>query len=105
MAARRRETAFTCNSLDWKQAGGSPECSPDGTADRHRPANWRVMVVPHQEISSHLGRRFVRVTEDAAPRANRWSNLRAKIAMAAAWLAGQKRRIVSAVRALGPYAA
>jgi hypothetical protein len=66
---------------------------------------WRVMVVPHQEISTHLGRRFACGTDYAAPRANRWSNLEAIIATAAAWLAATKRRIVSAVRALGPLAA
>jgi hypothetical protein len=62
-------------------------------------------VVPHQEISSHLDRRFARGTDPGAPRASRWSNLGAKIATAAAWLAATKRRILSTVRALGPVAA
>jgi len=62
-------------------------------------------VVPHQEISRHLGRRFARGADHTAPRASRWSNLGARIATAAAWLAATKRRIVSAVRALGPLAA
>jgi hypothetical protein len=62
-------------------------------------------LAPHQEISSHLGRRFARGTDPAAPRASRWSNLGARIATAAAWLAATKRRIVRAVRALGPVAA
>ena len=62
-------------------------------------------MVPHQEISSHLGRRFARGTDPGTPRASRWSNLGARIAAAVAWLAASKRRIVSAVRALGPIAA
>jgi hypothetical protein len=62
-------------------------------------------VVPYQEISTHLGRRFARGTDYAAPRANRWSNLGAKIATAAAWLAATRGRIVSAERGLGPLAA
>jgi hypothetical protein len=63
------------------------------------------MVVPHQEISTHLGRRFACGTDHAAPRANRWSNLEASIAAAATWLVTAKRRFLTAVRALGPVAA
>jgi len=72
---------------------------------RDRPSKLESQVVPHQEISSHLGRRFARGADPAAPRASRWSNLGARIATAAAWLAATKRRILDAVRALGPIAA
>ena len=62
-------------------------------------------MVPYQEISSYLGRRFARGTDPGAPRASRWSTLGAKIATPAAWLAATKRRILNTVRALGPVAA
>jgi len=70
-----------------------------------RASYLESQVVPHQEISSHLGRRFARGTDPGAPRASRWSNLGAKMATAAAWLAATKRRILNTVRALGPVAA
>jgi hypothetical protein len=97
---------LTANSLDWKPPGGSPQYSPGGPANLvDRASKLESQVVPHQEISSHLGRRFARGTDPGAPRASRWSNLGARIATAVAWLAATQRRIVSAVRALGPIAA
>ena len=72
---------------------------------RDRPNQLESQVVPHQEIPSHLGRRFARGADPAALRASRWSNPGPRIATAAAWLAATKRRILDALRALGPVAA